>query len=115
MIPRFIVDKNARTAKRMGTSKTNLQFLEHHKDNYMEIHRDLAKMSYSPQKDAALTNYKTLLELEISLLTICDIEWGGASDFAEPAPAAAAGAVLGAVGRKDDDDFSSAEGGDDGS
>ncbi len=114
MIPGFIVDKNARGAKRMGPSKINLQFLEHHKDNYLGLHRDLAKMSYSPQTDAALTNYKTLLELEISFLMGCDIEWGGASDFAEQEPAAAAGAVLGEAGRKDDDDFSSAEGGDDG-
>ncbi len=52
-----------------------------------------------------MTNYKTLLELETSLLMGCDIEWGGASDFAEPAAAAGApDAVLVAVGSKDDDD-----------
>jgi hypothetical protein len=57
--------------------------------------------------DAALTNYKTLLEQEISLLMGCYIEWGGASDFAEPVPAAAAGAVIGAAGRKADNTDSS--------
>ncbi len=114
MIPGLIVDKTARGAKKMGPSKINLQFLEHHKDNYLGLHRDLAKISYSPQTDAALTNYKTLLELEISLLMGCDIEWGGASDFAEPEPEGAARAVLGAARRKDDDGVSSAEGCDDG-
>jgi hypothetical protein len=113
MIPGFIVDKTARGSKKLGPSKINLQFLQHHKDNYLELHHELAKISYSPQSDAALTNYKTLLELEISLLMGCDIEWGGASDFAEPAAAAAGApdAVLVAAGSKDDDDDSSTEGG----
>ena len=54
MIPGFIVDKSARGAKRLGPSKINLQFLEHHKENYLELHHDLAKISYSPQTDAAI-------------------------------------------------------------
>jgi hypothetical protein len=74
----------------------------------------LAKISYSPQPDAALTNYKTLLELEISLLIGCYIKWVWALDFAGPVQAAAAGVVLGAAGRKADDDNSSIEGGGDG-
>ncbi len=65
------------------------------------------------QTDVALTYYKTLLELEIGLLMGWDIEWGGA-DFAEPVPAAAAGAVLGEAGRKADCDDSSIESGGDG-
>jgi hypothetical protein len=107
MIPGFIVDKAARGAKRLGPSKIKLQFLEHHKQNYLGLHHDLARISYSPQTDAALTNFKTLLELEISLLMGCDTEWAGASDFAEPEAAAAAGAVLGAARQTDDDDGSS--------
>ncbi len=109
MIPGFIVEKAARGGKRLGPSKINLQFLEHHKVQFLGIHQDLAKIGYSPQTDAALTNFKTLLELEISLLMGCDTEWAGASDFAEPAAAAAAGAVLGAVAATDDDDGSSNE------
>jgi hypothetical protein len=112
MIPGFIVDKNVRCSKKLGPSKINLQFLQHHKDNYLELHHELAKISYSPQSDAALTNYKTLLELEISLLMGCNIKWGGASDFVEPAAAAGAlDAVLVVAGHKDVDDDSSTEGG----
>ncbi len=82
MIPEFIVDKAARGAKRLGPSKIYLQFLEHHKQNFLGLHHDVARISYSPQTDAALTNFKTLLELEISLLMGCYTEWTGASDFA---------------------------------
>lgn len=110
MIPGFIVDKSARGAKRLGPSKINLQFLEHHKENYLELHHDLAKISYSPQTDAALTNFKTLLELEISLLMGCDTEWAERSDLADPDAASAAGAVLGAARPSDDDDVSSSDG-----
>ena len=110
MVPGFIVDKSARGNKRLGPSKINLQFLEHHKHNYLELHHDLAKISYSPQTDAALTDFKTLLELEISLLMGCDTEWAEPSDFAEPDAASAVGAVLGAARRSDDDDVSSNDG-----
>ncbi len=68
MISGFIIDMSARGAKRLGPSKINLQFLEHHKVQFLGLHRDLAKISYSPQTDAALTNTKTLIELELSLL-----------------------------------------------
>jgi len=107
MIPGFIVDKTAKGAKRLSPSKINLQFLEHHKKNYMDLHRDLAKISYSPQSDAALTNFKTLLELEISLLMGSDTQWAQPSETADPAAASAAGAVLGAAKATDDDDNSS--------
>ena len=113
MIPGFIVDKSARGAKRLVPSKIILQFLEHHKKNYLELHHDLAKISYSPQTDAALTNFKTLLELEISLLMGCDTEWAERSDLADPDAASAAGAVLGAASAarpSDDDDVSSSDG-----
>ena len=110
MVPGFIVDKSARGNKKLGPSKINLQFLEHHKHNYLDLHHDLAKISYSPQTDAALTNFKTLLELEISLLMGCDTEWAEPSDFAEPDAASAAGAVLGAARQSDDDEVSSNDG-----
>jgi hypothetical protein len=47
------------------------------------------------------------LELEISLLMGCDIEWGGEPDVQAPA----ALAVLGTSEHHDDDDVSSGEGG----
>ena len=114
MIPGFLVDKQARGKSRLGSLKINLQFLEHHKMQYLELHRDLNKINYSPQTDAALQNFKILLELEISLLMGCDLEWGVASDFAEPEPAAAAGTVLCAAGATDDNDDSANEGGGEG-
>jgi hypothetical protein len=84
--------------------KTNLQFLEHHKDQLLELHQELVKTNYGPQTNAALQNFQTLLKLEISLLMGCDIEWGGESEVAAPASAAAAGTVLGASAVNDDDD-----------
>jgi hypothetical protein len=62
------------------------------------------------ETDAALTNFKTLLELEISLLMGCDTEWAEPSDLAAPDAASAAGAVLGAARPSDDDDVSSNDG-----
>ena len=114
MIPGFIVDKQARGKQKLSPLKINLQFLEHHKLQYLELHHELAKINYSPQTDAALQNFKILLELEISLLMGCDLEWGGASDFAEHEHAAAAGTVLRAAGATDDNDDSANEGGGDG-
>jgi hypothetical protein len=52
-----------------------VQFLEHHKTQYIDLHRELQKMEHSPQSQAALQNLKTLLLLEIQLLLGCDVEW----------------------------------------
>ena len=60
-----------------------LQFLEHHKTQYLDLHRDLMKIDYSQQSEAALQNFKTLVVLEISLFLGGDIEWAtspGADD-----------------------------------
>jgi hypothetical protein len=78
----------------LGPLKINLQFLEHHQDQFLELHRELIKTNYAPQTNAALQNLKTLLEPEISLLISCDIEWGGEPEV--EAPVAEAGAILGA-------------------
>ena len=108
MIPGFIIEnKSARGAKKLGPAKINLQFLEHHKDQFLELHRDLAKISHSPQTDAALTNTKTLIQLELSLLMGCDIDWAGASDLEDPPVAAEVVPVLPAAAANDDDDNSS--------
>jgi hypothetical protein len=107
MIPGFIIENKARGAKKLGPAKINLQFLEHHKDQFLELHRDLAKISHSPQTDAALTNTKTLIQLELSLLMGCDIDWAGASDLEDPPVAAEVVPVLPAAAANDDDDNSS--------
>ncbi len=111
-IPGFIVDASAKGKQRLGPLKFNLQFLEHHKDQLLELHQELIKTNYGSQTNAALQNFKTLLKLEISLLMGCDIKWGGESEVA--APAAAAGTVLGASAVNDDDDDSSDERGGEG-
>ena len=110
MIPGFLVDPSARGKNRLGPLKINLQFLEHHKDQFLELHRELIKINYAPQTNAALQNLKTLLELEISLLMGCDIVWGGEPEVEAPA----ADAVLGASAEHDDDDVSGDEGGEEG-
>jgi hypothetical protein len=74
LIPGFIVDASAIGKHRLGPLKINLQFLEHHKDQFLELHQELIKTNYVPQTNATLQNFKTLLELEISLLMGCDIE-----------------------------------------
>jgi hypothetical protein len=41
----------------------------------LDLHRELQKIDYSQQTQAALQNFETLLLLEIQLLLGCDIEW----------------------------------------
>jgi hypothetical protein len=44
----------------------DVQFLEHHTTQYLDLHRESPKIDYSPQTQAAaLQNFKTLLLLEI--------------------------------------------------
>ncbi len=85
----------------MGPLKINLKFLEHHKDQYLELHRELKQSNVAPQSEAALQNFKTQtqLELEISSLMGCNIQWAEPSDFA--APEAAATSLLGAAATAD--------------
>ena len=54
MISGFIVDKQGRGKHKLGSLKINLEFLEHHKLQYLDLHHELAKINYSPQTDAAL-------------------------------------------------------------
>ena len=112
MVPGFIVDPKIKGSKRIGSIKVNLQFLQNHKDLYMELHRDFTKIEYAPQSEAQLQNFKTLLLLEISLLMGSDLEWatggaGGAGAASEGAGGAAvASEVLGSGGAGDDDEMS---------
>ena len=45
LIPGFIVDASARGKHRLGPLKISLQFLEHHKDQFLELHQELIKTS----------------------------------------------------------------------
>jgi hypothetical protein len=50
-------------------------FLQHHGVQYLGLHVDLSRLDNSPQSEAAFTNFKVLLLLEISLLLGSDFEW----------------------------------------
>jgi hypothetical protein len=63
MIPGFILDPKQKGKKGMGGIKVELQFLQNHKDLYLELHGEFAKNEYIPQSEAQLQNFKTLLLL----------------------------------------------------
>jgi hypothetical protein len=86
----------------------DVQFLDHHKTQYLDHHRELQKMDYLPQSQAALQNLKTLLLLEIQLLLGCDVEW---SVSTPPDSAVADPPVLSTAGEGAETDDSSEDGG----
>jgi hypothetical protein len=45
-----------------------MQFLDHHSKQFLDLQAELIKIDYSQQAEAALTNFNTLLLLEIALL-----------------------------------------------
>ena len=71
-IPGFLVDPKTKGKKTFANMNIEMQFLEKHKNLYLELHRDLSKAEYAPQSEASLTNFQTLLVLEIALLMGCD-------------------------------------------
>ncbi len=83
-----------------------VQSLEHHKTQYLDLHHELQKMDHhdSPQSQAALQNLNTLLLLEIQLLLGCDVEW---SVPTPPDSAVADTSVLSTAGEGADADDSS--------
>ena len=97
-----------------------LQFLEHHNTQFLDLHRDLMRIDYTSQSESALTNLKTLLLLEISLLLGCDVEWAPPSantgtdggETATSADGASTGTVLTTSGKDDDDESSDTAGAD---
>ena len=90
--------------KNLRAMKLDMQFLDHHRKQYPDLHAELSKIDYSPQSEAALTNFKALLLLEIVLLSGCDYDWS------TPAVGSVAGgAVLGAAAADDDADDSGPE------
>jgi hypothetical protein len=98
----FLVDAKAKGKKSYAPKTVEMQFIEKHKKLYLELHRDLGKQEYAPQSEASLTNFQTLLLLEIALLMGCDLDWGTAS----PEGASGGAAILPAAGGKDDGDSS---------
>jgi hypothetical protein len=73
--------------------KVDMQFLDHHRKQYLDLRAELIQIDYSPQSEAALTNIKALLLLEISLLHGCDYDL---SPVVPQAGSVSEGEVLGA-------------------
>jgi hypothetical protein len=71
----FITKLRASGKNTLKPLTLEVQFLEHHKTQYFDLHRKLQKIDYSQQTQAALQNFKTLLHLEIQLLLGCYVEW----------------------------------------
>jgi hypothetical protein len=69
--------------------KLDMQFLNYHSKQFLDLHADLSKIKYSEQLEAALTNFKVLLLLEITLLSGNDYDWSS--------PAVKGGGAAGAV------------------
>ena len=65
----------SKSKKVLKSLKLDMQFLDHHRTQFLELHADLSKIEYSPQSEAALTNFKVLLLLEIALLSGNDYDW----------------------------------------
>ncbi len=55
--------------------KIDMQFLVHHRKQYLDLHAELIRIDYSPRSEAALTDFRALLLLEISLLHGCVYDW----------------------------------------
>ena len=65
----------SKSKKVLKTMKLDMQFLDHHRQQFLDLHAELSKIEYSPQSEAALTKFKALLLLEIALM--CAAEWRG--------------------------------------
>ena len=65
----FITEwKSGKGKNTLNPLTVELQFLEHHKTQYLDLHRELMEIDYSPQSEAALQNFKTRVVLEIYII-----------------------------------------------
>ena len=94
----------SKSKKVLKSLKLDMQFLDHHRTQFLELHADLSKIEYSPQSEAALTNFKVLLLLEIALLSGNDYDWSSPAVTGEGGGASSA--VLPAGSTNDDADDS---------
>ena len=47
----------------------DMQFLDHHRKQFLDLHAELSRIDYSPQSEAASANFKAPILLEIALLS----------------------------------------------
>jgi hypothetical protein len=68
--------KRTQMSKQQTSEMTiELQFLEHHKKQYLELSTDFASISFMPKSRAALENMKELVLLDLRILLGADIAW----------------------------------------
>ena len=105
----IILNWKSRTAMaRQQTSEMtmDLQFLEHHKRQYLELSTDFASNSFMLKYRAALENMKDLVLLDLKILLGADIPWSHSGKQYD-APSDLAAAALSQARRSDDDSVSS--------
>jgi len=83
-----------------------LQFVEHHKREYLELSTDFASISFMPKSREALENMKNLVLLDLRILLGADIPWAHVGKQPD-APSDLATAALSQAGGGDDDSVSS--------
>jgi len=109
IIKGIILNWKSRTAMaRQTTSEMTmeLQFLEHHKKEYLELSTDFASISFMPKSREALENMKNLVLLDLRILLGADIPWAHVGKQPD-APSDLATAALSQAGGGDDDSVSS--------
>ncbi len=75
-IPGYLVGAKAKGKKAFAPMKVVMPFLEHHRNLYLDLHREFSKGDYAQQSEASLQNFQTLLIMELGLLMGNDIDWG---------------------------------------
>jgi hypothetical protein len=84
-----------------------LQFLEHHKKQYLELSTDFASISFMPKSRAALENMKELVLLDLRIFLGSDIAWSQSGKQPEAAATELAAPAISQGGAGDDDSESS--------
>jgi len=92
-VPGFVLEFHRRKVMAEQKSedfKLELQFLQHHRDNYLKQCADFSECEYSPKTRASLESFKALLLSEAAILLGWDLEW-------RPSPQQNSGAPVGSA------------------
>ena len=106
----IILSWKSRTAINKQTTSEmtmELQFLEHHKKQYLELSTDFASISFMPKSREALENMKELVLLDLKILLGADIAWSHSGKQPEAATTELAAAAISQAAAHDDDSESS--------
>ena len=89
-VPGFILQWKGEKTKtiaeqKLGDMPVDLQFIKHHKDLYLKLCANFAKLKKAPRTKAELEGFKALLLMDVSILSGCNIEWQPYSDSSSSA------------------------------